>query len=97
MRLKLAYALLCEPRVIVLSPLFDVVGHRWREHIFESLRKDESLTLVYFSYRRDLECFDQFLFFEPTAQRYVAGIEALQKAEADSWAIAENLSHQQER
>jgi len=92
MRLKLAYAILCEPRVIVLSHLFDVVDHGSRESIFQSLRSNTDLTLIYFSNRRDSDCFDRFLFASPSEQRYVPSLEQLEQVEVDSWATAEGHS-----
>ncbi len=83
MRLKLAHAILIGPRVIVLSHLFDTVGHVHREQIFEAIREIEGLTVVYFSHRRDIDRFDRFLHFTPTDQRFVESIEELRRCESD--------------
>ncbi|MDJ0848911.1 MAG: ABC transporter ATP-binding protein [Myxococcota bacterium] len=85
MRLKLAYALLCRPRIIVLTPLFDVVGHQKRLEVLEAIRRIPEITLIYFSNRRDLDCFDRFLFFSATEQRYVRDLEELQREESAQW------------
>ncbi len=82
MRLKIAYALLSRPRVLVLSPLFDVVGHQNRLQVLEAIRSIPELTLLYFSNRRDLECFDRFLFFSATAQHYVPDLQELERLES---------------
>ncbi len=88
MRLKLAYALLCRPRVIVLSSLFDVVGHQKRLEALEAIRSVPDLTLLYFSNRRDLDCFDRFLLFSATAQEYVRDLDELHRAESAQWTRA---------
>ncbi len=85
MRLKLAYALLCRPRVLVLSPLFDVVGHKKRLQVLQAIREIPDLTLLYFSNRRDLDCFDRFLYFSPSTQEYVDGLTELQRVESAQW------------
>ncbi len=88
MRLKLAYALLTRPRVIVLSHLFDVVGHQKRLEIFEAIRSLPDVTVLYFSNRRDIDCFDRFLFFSDSSQTYVDDLEELQGVESAQWTRA---------
>jgi len=92
MRLKIAYALLCRPRVVVLSPLFDVVGHQKRLEVLEAIRGVPDLTLLYFSNRRDLDCFDRFLYFTATAQEYVGDLEELQRMERAQWTRTETAA-----
>jgi putative ABC transport system ATP-binding protein len=85
MRLKVAYALLCRPRVLVLGPLFDVVGHQKRLKVIEAIRAVPDMTLLYFSNRRDLDCFDRFVFFSGTTQAFVRDLEELQELESAQW------------
>ncbi len=92
MRLKVAHALLSRPRVLVLSPLFDVVGHQKRLQVLEAIRRIPDLTLLYFSNRRDLDCFDHFLYFTPTEQQYVRDLEELQRLESARWSEAETAA-----
>lgn len=82
MRLKVAFAILGKPRVLVLGPLFDVVGRVHRRQILETLRGIDGLTVLYFSNRRDLDCFDRFLLFSDTEQRYVPSLDALGEIDA---------------
>ncbi len=89
MRLKVAYALLCRPRVLVLGPLFDVVGHQKRLQVLEAIRELPDLTLIYFSNRRDLDCFDRFLYFTANEQIYVRDLDHLQSTESAQWSGAE--------
>ncbi len=85
MRLKVAYALLCRPRILVLGPLFDVVGHQKRLQVLDAIRQFPDLTLIYFSNRRDLDRFDRFLFFSATEQVYARDLEELQRMESEHW------------
>ncbi len=81
MRLKLAYAILARPKLLVLGPLFDVVGRERRNLALDAIRTVPDLTLVYFSNRRDLDRFDQYVWFTSERQQYVSGLDALQEIE----------------
>jgi putative ABC transport system ATP-binding protein len=61
LRLKLSAILLAEPRVLLITDIFDSVSPD-RRAIFEHLRRVPGLTTLYFSNRRDLDVFDAHLF-----------------------------------
>jgi ABC-type bacteriocin/lantibiotic exporter with double-glycine peptidase domain len=61
LRLKLAAMLLAEPRVLIITEVFDTVTPD-RKAIFEELRGRQDLTVLCFSNRRDLDVFDEYLY-----------------------------------
>lgn len=60
MQLKLAAAILSEPRILVLSPLFDTVARPRLKAVFEHFR-DTSTTILYFSNRPEDLVLDGYL------------------------------------
>ncbi len=71
MQLKLAGALLAEPRILVLSGLYDMTPVAQLNAVFEYLR-GKDMTLIYFSNRPDDVELDGFLWLGRTAQRLIA-------------------------
>lgn len=68
MLLKLAAAILSEPRVLVLNQLFDLVEEATMIRVLSSLREDPDLTVIYFTRRRrDIGC-DAFLYMRHREQ-----------------------------
>ena len=68
-KLKIAYALASNPRVLVLTPLFDVLSHESRELVMETLRRRlTQATIVCFSHRHDTRAFDRFSFWNYAEQ-----------------------------
>jgi putative ABC transport system ATP-binding protein len=83
LRLKLASALLSKPSMLVLNELFDVISYLKRQRIFTRICKEYNLTLLYFSNRKDLDMFDQYLFVDHQKQEYVESLEALRSYEVN--------------
>ena len=54
----------------------------------EAIRGVPDLTPLYFSNRRDLDCFDRFLFLSATRQEYVRDLQELQRVEGAQWTRA---------
>jgi putative ABC transport system ATP-binding protein len=81
LRLKLASALLSKPSMLVLNELFDVISCVKRQHIFTRICQEYDITLLYFSNRKDLDMFDQYLFIDSDKQEYVKSPEALRSYE----------------
>lgn len=68
MQLKLAGALLAEPRILVLSGLYDMMPVDQLNAVFDHLR-DKPVTLIYFSNRPDDVELDGFLWLGRNEQR----------------------------
>jgi putative ABC transport system ATP-binding protein len=60
MQLKLAAAILSEPRILVLSPLFDTVARARLKAVFDHFR-DTQTTILYFSNRPEDLVLDGYL------------------------------------
>nr|WP_298929837.1 ABC transporter transmembrane domain-containing protein [uncultured Erythrobacter sp.] len=69
-QLKLANALLEQPRVLVLSQLFDLVDEDNLARVITELREQAYSTVICFSNRRIDLGFDRFLYLEAKQQRY---------------------------
>jgi putative ABC transport system ATP-binding protein len=70
MQLRLAGAVLAEPRILVLSPLFDMVTRARLNAVFEHF-KGKPTTIVYFSNRPEDMTLDGFLWLGRTEQKIV--------------------------
>lgn len=68
-QLKLANALLEQPRILVLSRLFDLLDPEPIERAVTELRAQAYSTVIYFSNRRIDLGFDRFLYLEADRQR----------------------------
>lgn len=60
-KLKIAFALASHPKVLVLTPLFDMLSHEARESVVVYLREHRETTLLCFSHRQDQPAFDRYL------------------------------------
>lgn len=88
MQLKLAGALLSEPRVLVLSQLYDVLTDEILERSLDTLRKPVNgppTTIVYFTNNRSHLRFGSYLYIGAESQRTVSSYAELRQiAEAES-------------
>lgn len=76
MLLKLAAAILAEPRVLILNQLYDLVPEDVMIRVLENLRADKSKTVIYFSRRqRDVGC-DTFVYLDHHRQHVFSTFEA---------------------
>lgn len=73
--LKLANALLEQPRVLVLSRLFDLLDEEHLAAAIAELRSDRETTVIHFSNRRIDLGYDHFLYLEAKQQRYFERFE----------------------
>lgn len=69
-QLKLANALLEQPRILVLSRLFDLLDEAPLKRAITELRDQAYSTVIYFSNRRSDLGFDRFLYLEAQQQRF---------------------------
>ncbi len=69
-QLKLANALLEQPRVLVMSRLFDLLDEENLARTIRELRIQSYSTVIYFSGRRTDLGFDKFLYLENDRQRF---------------------------
>ncbi len=92
LRLRLVYALLAQPSVLVISPLMDSVHVAYRDRLLESLRRGGRTTVLYFSNRRDLANMSEYWLLTPTRQDCHPTLAALIEAEA-TWLAAEELGY----
>ena len=74
-QLKLANALLEQPRILVLSKLFDLLDEDNLAAAVNELREQAYSTVIYFSNRRIDLGFDQFLHLEAKQQRFYDNFE----------------------
>jgi putative ABC transport system ATP-binding protein len=74
-QLKLANALLEQPRILVLSRLFDLLDEENLARAITELREQAFSTVIYFSSRRIDLGFDRFLYLEANQQRYFDSFE----------------------
>ena len=81
-KLKIAFALLAQPKIFVLTPLFDMLSREARANIMDFLRTDSMPTVICFSHRYDLTHFDSFRFWDFDRQYDYASIQALESAHA---------------
>jgi putative ABC transport system ATP-binding protein len=70
MQLRLAAAILSRPRILVLSPLFDMVSKARLQAAFEHFAANDT-TLIYFSNRPEDMTLDGFLWLGRQSQRIV--------------------------
>ena len=75
LRLKLAFALLSNAQIIILTPAFDILKLVRRKFIMEHLKQEQGQTVIYWSNRRDMNDFDQYLFVENQSTHQCSDIE----------------------
>jgi putative ABC transport system ATP-binding protein len=77
MQLKLAASIIAQPRVLVLTQLFDVLPEQVLRRSLDRLQEGARTTVIYFTSRqRDLG-FDKYLFLGHTQQRLCDSLEPL--------------------
>lgn len=81
LKLKLAWAILAKPRVIIINSLFDTIAYHKRQRLIKKLCKLENITILYFTNRKDLGCFDGYLFLEKNKTSTFKTIEEFKKYE----------------
>ncbi len=79
-QLKLANALLEQPRILVLSRLFDLLDEDNLARSIKELREQAYSTVIYFSGRQADLGFDQFLYLEEKSQRYFDNFSSFRSA-----------------
>lgn len=81
LRLKLACAWLAKPHLLVVNELFDSISYHRRHRIFTKLCEEADMSLLYFSSRQDLHCFDQYMYLDIAQQYAFDSVEALREFE----------------
>lgn len=79
-QLKLANALIEQPRILVLSRLFDLLDREPLQRAINELRSQAYSTVIYFSNRHLDLGFDRFLYLEAHQQRYFANFDDFRAA-----------------
>lgn len=75
MLLKLAAAILAEPRVLILNQLYDLVPEDVMVRVLSHLKTDKSKTVIYFTRRqRDIGC-DTFIYLDHHRQHIFGSFE----------------------
>lgn len=78
MQLKLASAIIADPKVLVLSQLFDTMSDEHLRRSFEALQEDRETSIIYFSSRPRWELeFDKYLFLGHSEQQLCGSFEEL--------------------
>jgi len=70
MQLKLANAIISQPKVLVLNQLFDLIEENYLERAITELRDKSDTTVIYFSNRQVDIGFDTYINFEAEAQTF---------------------------
>lgn len=65
LRLKISHAILARPKILILTPVYDILQLKHRARIIAQMPKD--ITLIYLSNRRDVYDFDHYYFLEMEA------------------------------
>ena len=68
MQLKLAAAILAQPRVLIINQLFDLVPEGDLANAIEALRANREMTVIYFTNRRVDLGFNRFLYLGDSIQ-----------------------------
>jgi putative ABC transport system ATP-binding protein len=84
LRLKLAGALLGQPKILVLNELFDSLSYNRRKRIFDYICRRDSMILLYFTNRYDLDHFDRYLYLDWQHHEFFENSNALSEQESMS-------------
>lgn len=76
-KLKIAFALAARPQILILTPAFDMLSQEARLSIMQVLNAARGMTVLCFSHRRDLACFDHFMLCDFTHQQRFDDVDAL--------------------
>jgi putative ABC transport system ATP-binding protein len=92
LKLKLANTILCRPRVLVLTKLFDLIEDEDMARALDALRAQQYPTVIYLSNRKvDLGC-DRFLHLEAERQRYFDDFAEFREARRQSMVNIPDIS-----
>lgn len=94
LRLRMVHALIARPRVLIVTPILDLVRIVYRERLLASLREGGETTVLYFSNRRDLHDMSEYWHLTPARQDRYPSLEALIEGEA-AWLVQEGLMDSQ--
>jgi putative ABC transport system ATP-binding protein len=75
LQLKLANALIAQPRLLILNQLFDLLDEEHLAAAIAELREQSDTTVIYFSSRRIDLGFDGFLYLDNAEQTFFDGFE----------------------
>lgn len=81
LQVKIAFAVLTRPKIMVLTPLIDSLTRDHRRQILQYINSLEGTTLIYFSNRRDLDLFDRYFTVHPTHQACFNTLDELRLSE----------------
>ena len=80
--LKIARALLQEPKIIIITEVLDMLGLKTRQNMIKFLTKNHNSTVIYFSNRRDdMHDFDEYIFIDEDRTHNFKSIDELDKFE----------------
>lgn len=78
MQLKLANAIIAQPKILVLNQLFDIIEEDYLKRAIAELRDQSDTTVIYFSNRHADLGFDSFLYFDSQQQRFFDNYDEFQ-------------------
>lgn len=81
LRLKLAVALLSKPKLLIMTELYDILQHEHRRTIFDYIHALPEMSLLYFSNRKDIQSFDQYILLRQKDHSSFTSLEELLEAE----------------
>lgn len=81
MKLKLASAIIAQPKVLVLNELFDMMTEQQLLRSLDTLQQRSTCTVIYFSNRNAQLNFDAYLYLRPDEQTLYPSFETMLAAE----------------
>ena len=84
MKLKLASAIIAQPRVLVLNELFDMMTEQQLLRSFDALQNRCTCTVIYFSNRNAQLNFDSYLYLRPKLQTLYPSFDAMLASEGSA-------------
>jgi putative ABC transport system ATP-binding protein len=79
LRLKIAFALIAKPKVLIINAFFDSISVKKRKNIFSQLCKIPDMTLIYFSGDHELPYFDEYIYLSDEGSRHFDNMEDFHK------------------
>lgn len=79
LRLKIAFALIAKPKILIINAFFDSISIKKRKNIFSKLCAMEDMTLIYFSGNHELPYFDKYIYLSDEGSRHFDNMEDFHK------------------
>ncbi len=81
LKLKLAWAIISKPKILIINSLFDKIAYFKRKSLIKYLCSIPNLTFIYFSNRKDLTYFDQYIYLQNGKTNIFHNVESFREFE----------------